>query len=231
MAINFLKLLGTLCRKGMLIKMLLFLKDYIARQKYRKEWRKKNQHNFTKAMRKFDMEHVIVGNYTYGELDVLNFNERETLKIGNFCSIASEVIFVLNADHNVKTLSTYPFKVKCLHSCTFEAVSKGNITVDDDVWIGTGAIILSGVHISQGAVVAAGAVVTKDVPAYAIVGGTPAKVIKYRFSDAIIKKLLTIDYSKLTKEQIEQNVNLLYQPLNEENIDQIIEHLFASTYD
>ena len=87
--------------------------------------------------------------------------------------------------------------------------------VDNDVWIGYGATILSGVHIGQGAVIAAGAVVTKDVPPYAIVGGVPAKVIKYRFEESTIKDLLMIDYTKLTKEMIEQHVNNLYEPLTE----------------
>lgn len=84
-------------------------------------------------------------------------------------------------------VSTYPFKRKLFHGGE-EAVSKGDIIVGDDVWVGYGATILSGVHIGQGAVIAAGAVVNKDVPPYAIVGGIPAKVIKYRFSESVCKK-------------------------------------------
>ena len=96
-----------------------------------------------------------------------------------------------------------------------EAISKGDIIIDDDVWIGYGATILSGVHISQGAVVAACAVVTKDVPPYAIVGGVPAKVIKYRFEPEMIEELMKVDYSKLTKEQIEQHIDELYAGLKD----------------
>lgn len=96
-----------------------------------------------------------------------------------------------------------------------DAISKGNIIVSDDVWIGQGAIILSGVKVGQGAVIAAGAVVTSDVPPYAIVGGVPAKVIKYRFNPEIIKKLLRVDYSQLTKEDIENNIDNFYEILSD----------------
>lgn len=78
----------------------------------------------------------------------------------------------------------------------WETQAKGNIIVNDDVWIGDSALILSGVEIGQGAVIAAGAVVTEDVPPYAVVGGVPAKVIKYRFRDDVIKELVKIDYAK-----------------------------------
>lgn len=176
-------------------------------------WRRKNQHNGTVAINKFDFDSVEIGNYSYGTLQVLNFNQGEKLKIGNYCSIASGVVFILNADHRLDTISSFPFKVKCLHCEEFEAVSKGNITIDDDVWIGQNAVILSGVHIGQGAVVAAGAVVTKDVSPYAVVGGNPAKVIKYRFSEELIKDLLRVDYSKLTKEMVEEHIYELYEKL------------------
>ena len=100
--------------------------------------------------------------------------------IGNYISIAQNVHFLLDVEHFANHISTYPFKVKLLHSQKSESFSKGDIIIDDDVWIGYGATILSGVRIGQGAVVATGAVVTSDVPPYAIVGGVPAKVIKYR---------------------------------------------------
>lgn len=82
----------------------------------------------------------------------------------------------------------------------WETQAKGNIIVNDDVWIGDSALILSGVEIGQGAVIAAGAVVTEDVPPYAVVGGVPAKVIKYRFRDDVIKELVKIDYAKVDRE-------------------------------
>lgn len=192
-----------------------YLKNIIARQKRAKMWREYNQNNSTTCANEFDPRNVEVGNYTYGELTVLNFGENEKLKIGSFCSIASGVVFSLNADHFTNHISTFPFKVKVLNEQIKEAASKGDIIVDDDVWIGQNAIILSGVHIGQGSVIAAGAVVSKDVPAYAIVGGVPAKVIKYRFEPEMIDELLKLDYSKLTKEMIEEHVGELYQELTD----------------
>ena len=192
-----------------------YLKNIIARQKRAKMWREYNQNNSTTCANEFDPRNVEVGNYTYGELTVLNFGENEKLKIGSFCSIASGVVFSLNADHFTNHISTFPFKVKVLNEQIKEAASKGDIIVDDDVWIGQNAIILSGVHIGQGSVIAAGAVVSKDVPAYAIVGGVPAKVIKYRFEPEMIEELLKIDYSKLTKEDIEKHIDDLYTELKD----------------
>ena len=114
----------------------------------------------------------------------------------------------------MQNISTFPFKVSFSLE-EYEATSKGNIVIDDDVWIGYGATILSGVHIGQGAVIAAGAVVTKDVPPYAIVGGVPAKVIKYRFPQEMIEALLKIDYSKLDKNMISAHIDELYQELTD----------------
>ena len=159
----------------------------------------------------FDIDLVTVGRATYGEINLCTFNTNSKLIIGNYCSIAGEVVFVLDAEHNINTISTYPYKVKALNVQKYEAHSYGNIVVEDDVWIGYRVLILSGVHIGQGAIVAAGAVVTKDVPPYAVVGGVPAKVIKYRFSKEMIEKLLTIDYNKLEHEMIEKHVDELYE--------------------
>lgn len=176
-------------------------------------WRKRNKHNFTRVISRFDINCVKVGYATYGNLNVLNYNNGEMLTIGSYCSIGPNVTFVLNSDHNLHHISTYPFKVKILREEQYEAISKGDIKIDDDVWIGYGATIMSGVQIGQGAVIAAGAVVTKDVPPYAIVGGVPAKVIKYRFSPEIIEKLMKIDYSRLDKEIVEKNIDKLYEPV------------------
>lgn len=190
------------------------VRDKIHLYFFRKRWRKKNGHNTTIALNEFITDCVSVGEYTYGGLRIINYNENEKLKIGNYCSIAQEVTFILNADHRMDTISSFPFKVKVLDEHV-EGTSKGDIVVDDDVWIGYGATIMSGVHIGQGAVVAAGAVVTKDVPPYAIVGGVPAKVIKYRFPETMIEELLKIDYSKLTEETIKSHIDELYTELED----------------
>ena len=177
---------------------------------YKCRWRSRNRNNSTTLQNLFDIDAVSVGNYTYGELTVLTFKKGPRLKVGNFCSIASGVVFVLSADHDISRISTFPFKTKCLKTEKYEAVSKGDIKVGDDVWIGQNAIILSGVNIGQGAVIAAGAVVTKDVPPYAIVAGVPAKIIRYRFETDIVDKMLHIDFSKLDKNMVLEHIQELY---------------------
>lgn len=145
-----------------------------------KNWRDANRHNRTAIKNLFDQTLVSVGNYTYGPLTVLANTRQAKLRIGHFCSIGGDVLFVLSSDHPTDHISTYPFKVK-VNGEEAEATTKGDITIDDDVWIGQRVIILSGVHIGQGAVVAAGAVVTKDVPPYAIVGGGTSRSDKVSF--------------------------------------------------
>lgn len=184
-------------------------------------WRLLNKNNSTYVSNLFNLSSVSVGNYTYGSIKVLDNNHLAKLIIGNFCSIASDVTFILNSEHYTKNLSTFPFKVMCLHSCSAEAFSYGNIIIDDDVWIGHGATILSGVHIGQGAIVAAGAVVTKDIPPYSIVGGIPANVIKYRFSEEVIDYLLELDYKLLTESLVRDNIGLLYTQLENLTLKEI----------
>lgn len=194
------------------------------------KWRKLNRHNFTyindynhiNSKQFYSKVHVGVG--TYGNLNLSFSNETNELYIGNYCSIAENVIFIVSSEHNMKRFSTYPFKNMYVDH-QFEAESKGDIHVGDDVWIGMNAVILSGVSIGQGAVVAAGAIVTKDVPPYAIVGGNPAKIIKYRFEQNIIEKLKTIDYKKIDIHQLKNNLESVYVPITNDNIDEVLENI------
>ena len=169
-----------------------------------KQWRRKNQHNFTNIGTAINQNLVSVGNYSYGTIHVLAATDENKLKIGSFCFFVNEATFMLSLDHRTDSLSTYPFK-KMIFAEGEEATSKGDIVISDDVWIGYNAIVMSGVTIGQGAVVAAGAIVTKDVPPYAIVAGVPAKVVKYRFSEELINELKKIDYSQITKEMLEEH--------------------------
>ncbi len=203
--------------------MLAWIMRKILKWKKHINWRRKNPHNETFPINNFNHDVVQVGNHTYGGLQVLNHNINEKLIIGDFCSIAPDVVFILNADHETRFISTFPFKVKCTGMACHEGLSKGDIVVDDDVWIGYGVIVMSGVHIGQGAVIAAGAVVTKDVPPYAIVGGVPSKVIKYRFNQSIIGFLLTLDYEKLDTELVQSHIDELYSPIDGMELDDIKE--------
>ena len=164
--------------------------------------------------------YVHVGKKTYGCIDVRTYGKTDRhLYIGNYCSIAADVTFHLSPNHHLERISTFPFGGDAENS-----LSKGDIIVDDDVWIGHHATILTGVHIGQGAVVAAGAVVSKDVPPYAIVGGVPAKIIKYRFSEDIIDKLMRIDFSKIDDDFEEKNRSLFQEDIvdNPNIVDQLL---------
>lgn len=196
--------------------MLTFIR-WLIKKIIKKIWRFKNRHNFTFIGVDFDISRVEVGKMTYGKLNVVALSDENMLHIGNYCSIGPNVFFLLSSDHHTDYISTFPYKVK-LGFQKEEACSKGDIIVDDDVWIGYNVTILSGVHIGQGAVIGAGSIVTKDVPPYAIVCGNPAKIIKYRFDSDLIKALLKIDYSKLDKNTISKHIDDLYKPLI--NIDQ-----------
>ncbi|SHI09161.1 Acetyltransferase (isoleucine patch superfamily) [Clostridium collagenovorans DSM 3089] len=203
----------------------MYLKNIIKLYMFKKKWRKLNIHNGTSANNIFDENIVEVGIHSYGSLNVSIWgSENERLTIGNYVSIANGVKFILGGNHNITTFSTYPFKVKMLRENT-EAWSKGPILVEDDVWIGTNALILSGVKIGKGSIIAAGSVVTKDVEPYTIVGGNPAKFIKYRIDKAFIPKLLELDLSTITPEFVEKNKDKLYEQLDSENLNELIKEL------
>ena len=136
---------------------------------------------------------------------------REKLIIGKFCSIACGTKFLFNcANHTLKSLSTYTFPLFYEEweleksNITTAWDNKGNIVIGNDVWIGYEAVIMAGVHIGDGAIIAARAVVTKDVPPYTIVGGTPAKEIRKRFDAEIIEQLLILKWWDWSTDKIHQ---------------------------
>ncbi len=188
----------------------------IEKRNFKKKWRELNPHNYTVAGdRIFPIENVQVGKYSYGELLVqsLYVQDKEKLKIGNFVSIAPGAWFILGNNHQTQTLTTYPIWSRFVAYNPIDATSKGPIIVEDEVWIGTNALILSGVTIGKGAIVAAGAVVTKDVPAYSVVGGNPAKVIKYRFKEEIISILKDVNLLNYPINSLTSNLQELYNPI------------------
>jgi len=173
--------------------------------------------------------HISIGRYTYG-LPIVLFGSAEgtSLKIGKYCSIPHKrMTIMLGGEHRIDWISTFPFsqELQCSElPCTQH--SKGNVTIGNDVWFGINCTVMSGVTIGNGAVVAAHALVVKDVPPYAIVGGVPAKVIAYRFSRETIDKLSQIEWwdweaSKIKKASpllTKSNIEVFFKKyLNEKN--------------
>jgi virginiamycin A acetyltransferase len=136
---------------------------------------------------------------------------QEKLIIGKFCSIACGTKFLFNcANHTLKSLSTYTFPLFYEEweleksNITTAWDNKGDIVIGNDVWIGYEAVIMAGVHIGDGAIIAARAVVTKDVPPYTIVGGTPSKEIRKRFDAEVIQQLLILKWWNWSTDKIRQ---------------------------
>lgn len=155
-----------------------------------------------------------IGDYTYGTPIVLGWGEGRRLKIGKFCSIAGGVIIFLGGNHRVDWVTTYPFvefpeewpKAKGI---TGHPVSKGDVVIGNDVWIGYGATILSGVRVGDGAVIGAMAVVAGDVEPYSIVAGNSARLVRKRFDEETIDRLLQIRWWDWPLERIRDNVGIL----------------------
>jgi virginiamycin A acetyltransferase len=169
---------------------------------------------------------IIVGDYSYYDdpIDPENFEKNvlynygsEKLIIGKFCAIATNVKFIMSgANHKLDGISTYPFPIfgngwETAMNLLMELPIKGDTVIGNDVWIGYESVIMPGVKIGDGAVIAAKSVVVKDVPAYTIVGGNPASKIKQRFSDAEVAQLLEIQWWNWEIDKISRNINLIMQ--------------------
>ncbi len=201
----------------------MFICNYLKFKLFQRKYRKINKNNHTSIMNFCDLSKVCVGTKSYGAINVTDYSPSDTkLYIGSYCSIAPNVRFLLGGEHQIKSISTYPFKVKSFGDAK-EANSKGDIVVKDDVWLGDGAIICSGVTIGQGAIVAAGAVVTKNVEPYAIVGGNPARFIKWRFNDDLRKRLCEIDIVGLFDRFSRNDIPLIYEDLTEDILNKLLE--------
>ena len=165
---------------------------------HKKKCRNLNRHNQTNVSNVFDINIVKVGRNTYGTLKVMGWdNPEEFLDIGHYVSIAEDVTFILGGNHHYSGITTYPVSAKTNNDTVIDASSNGAIVIEDDVWIGYRATILSGVRVGRGAIIAAGSVVTKDVAPYTIVGGNPARKIKNRLSDIDQAIAAQVDFSKL----------------------------------
>lgn len=156
----------------------------------------------------------LIGRYTYTCYD----DEIVNCEIGQFCSISDEVV-IGGAEHPINWVSTSPVFQNVKHSgpkkkfseFDFEGIKK--TVIGNDVWIGRRAIIKAGVTVGDGAVIGSGSVVTKDIPPYAIVGGVPAKILKYRFGEETIKELLQSEWWNMRDEVIERYAHLIKDPI------------------
>jgi len=151
-----------------------------------------------------DETSYIVEPYTIISADSRKENgELPDIIIGKYCSIANDCTFVLS-NHLMNRFTTAPSKRHLFShgQGNVSSYSKGDIIIKNDVWIGANVTIIDGITINNGAVIAAGAVVTKDVPAYSIVGGNPAKVIRYRFTPDVIARIEGLNFWNMSNEEI-----------------------------
>jgi virginiamycin A acetyltransferase len=167
-----------------------------------------------------------IGKYTYGAPIVKDWHQGSPLKIGDFSSIAENVTILLGGNHPIDWVSSFPFGVVFEEFkeryYNYPQLSKGSVIIGNDVWIGLDSVILSGVTIGDGAIIAAGSIVTKNVEPYAIVGGNPAKTIKKRFSDEAVSKLLEIQWWHWEIDKIKENLDFIMSA----DIDLFIERHF-----
>ncbi|MEQ8277395.1 MAG: CatB-related O-acetyltransferase [Deltaproteobacteria bacterium] len=154
-----------------------------------------------------------IGEHTYGCPHIVTHRgDTARVKIGDFCSLAADIEILVGGNHRVDWVSTFPFRAMFRLEGAFEdghPATKGDVVIGNDVWVGRGAKILSGVHVGDGAAIAGYALVVKDVPPYAIVGGNPAKVIRRRFEDDQIDALLRIAWWKWPLDEILSEVPAL----------------------
>ncbi|WP_375241426.1 CatB-related O-acetyltransferase [Polaribacter sp.] len=150
-----------------------------------------------------------VGKGTYGFPEIFDWNDDSKLLIGKYCSIGDNVSILLGGEHYSNFISTYPFHSFNNSFIAKDRKTKGNVVIGNDVWICNGVTILSGVTIGHGAIIGAGSVVTKNVADYNIVAGNPARVIRKRFTDKQIEKLIKISWWNWEDEKIKNNLEQL----------------------
>lgn len=159
-----------------------------------------------------DDERVVIGCNSYGNPKLLLWADSERIEIGKYCSIADSVCIFGGGEHRLDWVTTYPLRIAFgLDGAEQDGhpSSKGPTIIGNDVWIGYGAKVLSGVTVGDGAVIAAGSVVVKDVEPYSITAGNPAKMVRYRFKKNEIKSLLEIQWWNWPSNKIVEAVECL----------------------
>ena len=160
-----------------------------------------------------NMSYIASTNFCY------NVREKAHILIGNYCQIAHDTVFEIGQNHVFSGVSPYPFDQVLGEENTFAhraPVNKQQLVIGHDVWIGSGVRIIKAVKIGNGAIIGSGSVVTKDVPPYAIVGGNPAKIIRYRFAPEIIQALDKIKWWYWPLEKVKANRQYM------ENVEEFI---------
>lgn len=169
---------------------------------------------------------IIVGDYTYYDdpIDSEGFERNvlyhyafmnDKLIIGKFCAIARDVKFIMNgANHKIEAFTTYPFSIfgngwEKVTPVIEDLPYKGDTVIENDIWIGYDSLIMPGVKIANGAIVAARSVVVSDIEPYTIVGGNPAKPIRRRFGQELIDLLLNAEWWNWSAEKITENLEML----------------------
>jgi chloramphenicol O-acetyltransferase type B len=156
-----------------------------------------------------------VGDFSYGVPTIWRWGEAATLAIGKYCSFADGIEIFLGGNHRTDWVTTYPFSAIAdwpeAASILGHPATKGDVIIGNDVWIGSKATILSGVTVGDGAVVGARCVVARDIPSYGVVVGNPARLIRKRFSDEIIDRLLEVRWWDWDEARVRQFLPLLMQ--------------------
>ena len=162
------------------------------------------------------------GKATYGIPKIKRWDKQCKLSIGSYCSIAKNVQIYLGGNHRTDWVTTFPFPHYFPNSEITNAyeISKGDVSIGNDVWLGEGCTILSGVTIGDGAVIGCNAMVTKNVPPYAIAAGNPAKIVRLRFDEPTIIALQKSEWWLWPENEIIQVMDKLCS----ENLDQFISY-------
>lgn len=177
-------------------------------------------------MENLHLWHSDRGTYFDRNVNIISWSDQYHIHLGKYNSIGRDCNFFLHANHRADWITTssqlwgpVTSEIADLHISMGHPTCKGDITIQNDVWIGAKSTIMSGVTIHNGAVVAAGSTVTKDVPPYAIVAGNPGKIVKYRFTESQIEDLLSISWWDWEENKIKEEAMLLWSG----DIDRFIE--------
>jgi len=162
--------------------------------------------------------HSVIGDYS----SIGRYSKITHTEIGKYCAISwDSSINAVSHPYTHLTISSFPYVPKTGNFVTKKIQSHETVIIKNDVWVGTGCVIMPGITIGNGAIIGAGSVVTKDVPDYAIVAGVPAKIIKFRFKDKIIKRLLKLSWWDLDENIIKENIHLWQGEVSEEVINNL----------